>query len=93
MMFPLEKIKQESQTLRRELRLRTLGYITGGLGLVAGLAWNEAIRALIDYWLPLGGRDGVMAKFWYAALITAIVVFFGVYLARWLDRHYKEDQA
>jgi len=52
-----------------------------GLGLVAGLAWNDAIKALIEELFPVG-RNSVLAKFIYAALITLIVVVVGAYLVR-----------
>ncbi len=78
-----EKVKEEGKTLRKEVRERTLGYITGGLGLVAGLAWNDAIKALIEYLFPLG-KDSIPAKFVYAVLISVIVVALSVYLVRLL---------
>jgi len=46
---------------------------------VAGLAWNEAIKALIEYLYPLD-KNSLLAKFVYAALITIIVVVFTTYL-------------
>jgi uncharacterized membrane protein len=76
--------KEETRVLKQELKNRVLGYITGGLGLVAGLAWNDAIRGLIDYWLPAGGKDSLWAKFLYAALVTLIIVCLTVYLSRLL---------
>ena len=50
-----------------------------GMGLVAGLAWNEAIKALIEYLYPLD-QNSLLAKFIYAALITVIIVMFSTYL-------------
>jgi len=61
-----------------------LGYITAGFGLVAGLAWNEAIKSLIEYLFPLN-RDTMTAKFVYAFLITIILVIISIYLARILN--------
>ncbi len=49
----LEKIKKESLEIKTEVRQRTIGYIVAAFGLVAGLAWNEAIKALIEYLFPL----------------------------------------
>ena len=78
-----QNITQEGKTLNKEMRERTLGFITGGLGLVAGLAWNDAIKALIEYLFPLG-KDSIPAKFVYAILISVIVVALSVYLVRLL---------
>jgi hypothetical protein len=48
--------------LREELKKQTLGYIVGALGLVAGLAWNEAIKAFIEFLFPLS-QDTLLVKF------------------------------
>jgi len=76
-----EELKNERDLLRREVREKTLGYIMAALGLVAGLAWNEAIKGLIDSYFPLA-TGGIMVKFIYAVLITVAVVIAGYYLAK-----------
>lgn len=78
-----DETKQENKTIRTEFLDRTLGFVIGALGLVAGLAWNDAIKALIEYIFPLG-KDNILAKFVYAALVTLVVVMLTIFLARWL---------
>lgn len=68
-------------TLKEELRNKILTYIGGGFGLVAGLAWNDAIKELIQYMFPLA-TDTLLAKFIYAALITVVVVVIITYLEK-----------
>jgi hypothetical protein len=47
--------------------------ITRALGLVAALAWNDAIQTLFQQYL--GSVGGVLAaKIFYAVLVTVIVV-------------------
>ncbi|HOM68186.1 MAG TPA: DUF5654 family protein [Candidatus Paceibacterota bacterium] len=77
----LEKIKQESDKLKMNLRTKTIGYISTALGIVAGLAWNEAIKALIEFLFPLGSNT-LIAKFVYAFAITAFVVFLTSYFLK-----------
>lgn len=67
--------------LTHEFKAKTVGYIVGALGLVAGLAWNEAIKGFIDYLYPLG-KDSLPAKFIYAIAITIIVALLGWYMTR-----------
>jgi len=67
--------------LKNEVREKTFGYIVGALGLVAGLAWNEAIKALIEYFFP-ASQNGILAKFIYAILITIIIVLTSTYLVK-----------
>ncbi len=66
---------------RKAIRTRTLGYIAGGLGLVAGLAWNDAIRSLIDQLLPNSGGS-VLAKLFYALVVTIVVAVLLSYVER-----------
>lgn len=44
-----------------------------GFGLVAALAWNDAIQTLFKQ--LFGERSAVWAKFAYALLVTVLVVF------------------
>ena len=50
-------------------------------GLVAGLAWNEAIKAFITVFFPTPGND-ILAKFVYSIAVTIVIVIITVYLIR-----------
>jgi hypothetical protein len=77
-------IAQNKKTkFERELRERTVGYIVAAFGLVAGLAWNEAIKSLIEYWFPLAQKS-LLAKVIYAFILTAVLVLVTVYLRKLL---------
>ncbi len=75
----VKKIRKESEELRREVRRRTVTYITAALGLVVGLAWNEAIKSVIEYLFPLS-QNTMAAKITYAAVITIVLVLVTAYL-------------
>jgi hypothetical protein len=74
-------IKDHGAKLEKEIREKTLGYIVTSFGLVAGLAWNDAIKSMIEEFFPLH-KDTVKAKTVYAVVITAIVVLVSIYLSR-----------
>lgn len=82
--------EQKQSNIRKEIRSRTIGYIVGALGLVAGLAWNEAIRQLIDVIFPLA-KNSIWIKFVYAIIITAVVVWVSMYLVRLGDDSERKD--
>ncbi len=82
-----EKIKKETEILRKEIRQRTLTYIAGGLGFVAGLAWNEAIRTLIDSLFPSFSSNIIIVKFLYAIFVTLIVVL----VLRYIEKFSNKD--
>jgi len=69
----ITKIRKKGAELESSVREKMMGYITAAFGLVAGLAWNDAIKSLIESLFPAGG-DSVYAKFIYAALMTVVVV-------------------
>ncbi|MDZ4209829.1 MAG: DUF5654 family protein, partial [Candidatus Curtissbacteria bacterium] len=77
----MEKESKEEVGLQKEIRQQTIGYVLAGFSLVAGLAWNEAIKSFIDIFFP-ASSNGLTAKFVYALVITLIVVFISVYLSR-----------
>lgn len=85
----LETIKQTGAELKNEVAEKVVGYITGAFGLVAGLAWNDAIGELIKEVFPLG-KNTVIAKFVYAVVITIIIVIVSMYLVKLFNKP-KQD--
>lgn len=76
-----KKLKKESEEIRNEIQEKVIGYIGAGLGVIASLAWNEAIKALIEYVFPLK-QNTILAKFLYAGTMTLVLVFVTLYLVR-----------
>jgi len=62
--------------LRQELLKQMVVLSTSGFGLVAALAWNEAIQAFvgeyIDKYISVG--SGIISRFIYAVVITVFAV-------------------
>ena len=79
-----KQTKKEKANLRRKIRQQTVGYILAAFGLVAGLAWNEAIRSFIDYFVPFSGNT-LVVKFTYAVMVTLLVVIVSNYLSRLIE--------
>lgn len=84
----MEKSKKEQLSVRKEIRERTIGYVLAAFGFVAGLAWNEAVKSLIDKFFPDSGNSVIM-KFIYALIITAIAVIITVYLVKITEKKEK----
>lgn len=74
-------LKDRGAEIEREIREKTLGYILTSFGLVAGLAWNEAIKGFIERFFSDSG-GGLLAKFLYAIVVTIAVVVISLYLSR-----------
>ena len=68
----LNKIKNEIKKINEEIKEKTLTFILGGFGLVAALAWNEAIKTLFETFFPK--ESALIGKFIYAIIVTIIVV-------------------
>ncbi len=66
-----EKV-EAARKVGKSLKKRIFGYLAAGLGLVAGLAWNDAIKAVIDHFLP-DNASTIIAKVVYALAITIII--------------------
>lgn len=88
----LKEIKNKSAELESSVREKTVGYITAAFGLVAGLAWSDAVKALIETFFP-GSGEGVFAKFGYALFITAAVVLITRALIRSTSAENKGETA
>ena len=65
--------------------------ITTALGLVAALAWNTAIQNLFNILFgQVGGR--LVGQFFYAILVTLVVIFATIYVGRAADRAKKAEE-
>lgn len=87
-----EKIRKENKRLASEIGDKINQYIGAGFGLVAGLAWNDAIKSLITYIFPSEGSGSLWAKFAYAFLMTLVVVLFSLYVSRLIKRGKTEKK-
>ncbi len=72
----INKEKKE-KNFREELVERMLALTTSGFGLVAALAWNEAIQTFVTDYLQkfYPSQAGIISKFFYAIIITIFAVF------------------
>jgi uncharacterized membrane protein (DUF106 family) len=82
--FP-EKVIDEK--LRKELRINIIGqivtFVTAAFGIVAALAWNEAVKAWLDYFIKTG--KGALAMTLYAVIVTVISVIAALFLG-WIKQ-------
>lgn len=65
--------------------------VTAVFGLVAALAWNTAVQELFNAVFPQAGD--LFAKFLYAVVATAVVVYVTVQLGRLTERLKKSEEA
>ena len=59
--------------------------MTAAFGMIAALAWNEAIKALVAKYYPVAG-DAVVPLLIYAIIITVIAVLCIIFIARTLGK-------
>jgi uncharacterized membrane protein len=65
--------------------------ITTALGLVAALAWNDAIQTLFQQYLGTAG-GALAAKIFYSVLVTVIVIFATIVVSRAAERAKKLEE-
>lgn len=82
-------MKDETK-IKKRIKQKTTGYIAAAFGLVAGLAWNDAITSLIEHFFPLENNN-VVAKLIYALILTIILAVISVYLIRLTKKQELEE--
>lgn len=87
----IEKIRQTSAELSREVREKVVGYIVAAFGLVAGLAWNDAVKAAIETIFP-AQESSLWVRFGYAIFISVVVVIVSLYLVKITKRDDEEKE-
>jgi flagellar motor component MotA len=81
--FRTEYFKQEESMNPKAMVQTMIALASASLGLVAALAWNEAIKALLAE-LNLG--DSLAGLFAYAIIATLVAVIVLVYLGKLASR-------
>lgn len=73
-------MQNDLQTIRAQTKEKIVTLATAAFGIVAALAWNEAIQSLFAVLFPK--EDDLTGKFVYAVLVTVVVVVLSVYLSK-----------
>jgi len=90
--------KEEKLTKKEEEKLhvyfveKVVTLMTGAMGLVAALAWNDAIRKLFERVFGTQGSGDITAMFIYAAIVTTAVVVVTYRLTRIVEKMRKKEK-
>lgn len=84
----MAETSEEKKQFHKELIDQMVTLATSGFGLVAALAWNEAIQAFVKEYIEkfYPGGAGIISKFIYAVLITIFAVLITYQLSRLASR-------
>lgn len=78
---------EQKKAFHKELIDQMVTLATSGFGLVAALAWNEAVQAFVKENIePYFPQSGVISKMLYALLITLFAVLITYQLSRLASR-------
>jgi hypothetical protein len=84
--------KKEEATLHVYFIEKVVTLMTGAMGLVAALAWNDAIRKLFERVFGTQGSGDITAMFIYAAIVTAAVVVVTYRLTKIVEKMKKKKK-
>ncbi|NYB52159.1 MAG: hypothetical protein HVN35_06350 [Methanobacteriaceae archaeon] len=73
-------MKKQAEEVKGQVLQTIATLMTTAFGLIAALAWNEAIKAIILLYVPKG--DGVTGLLIYAIIITIIAVVATIIIGR-----------
>ena len=74
--------------MKSKIVAESLTMMTSAFGLVAALAWNEAIKSVIDQFVPKG--KGTLSLFIYASIVTILIVIVSTRLAR-IKQNFEQE--
>lgn len=87
----LSRAKENFNETKREFYVQTATLVNSAFALVAALAWNEAIKAVIDEYIPRA--SAIASKLGYAAILTIIVVIVSMRLSTIIKRYKPEEES
>ena len=83
-----KKETEKDKSFKEELTQQLVSLATSGFGLVAALAWNQAIQDFVNKFIAPG--SGVLSKFLYAILVTLLAVLVTYQLSRLAARFQRK---
>jgi hypothetical protein len=85
----IQKARENLRETKQAVYLQTATMVNSAFALVAALAWNEAIKAIIDRYIPAG--SALYSKLIYALILTVIIVLVSMRLNRIIQRYKPEE--
>lgn len=87
-----KKETKEEKQFHEEVVVQLITLSTAGFGLVAALAWNQAIQAFVkEYIIPKIPGSGLISQFIYALIITIFAVLVTYQLSK-LHSHFTSKK-
>lgn len=81
--------KKEIDETKRAIKEKMLTLVVAAFTLVAALAWNDAVQSLVK--VISRGNEGLMGKFIYAVMVTAIAAIISLQFSR-LSKKERKNQ-
>ncbi len=80
----MKNSKKKVSKLSEEIAIQTLTLVSSALGLIAALAWNQAITEYVNVYIKpyFAKGSAVISLFIYAIFITVITVIVAMQMAR-----------
>lgn len=81
---------KKAHKLQKDIFKNVVSGIIAALGVVVGLAWNDAISQFIKIVFP-ENRGSIIAKFLYAVILTIVVVVISYILLKISSKNEEEN--
>lgn len=87
------KTPKKKARLSEEIAIQTLTLVSSALGLIAALAWNQAITEYVNVYIKpyFAKGSGVISLFIYAIFITIVTVIIAMQMAKIKERLGPKD--
>ena len=85
-----KKTKENVQETNRQVISQSVTFISSAFVLIAALAWNEAIKDLINQYFKTG--SGLISKFIYALIVTLIAIIVTMRLNKLVGKYKEGDK-
>jgi hypothetical protein len=82
----------DRKSATRQFLQLTITLVTTAFGLIAALAWNEAITTLVKAYIP-GEGSNILSLFIYAVIVTVLAVIVLLQLSNLATRMGLEEKA
>lgn len=84
------RLYEEGEMMTQRILEKIITLFTAAVGVVAALAWDDAVKSVFQRCYPFPGR-GLEAKFAYAIIVTMVAVLLTSILAKLLSMEEEKN--
>lgn len=81
-----ENVIESLNSVYTEYKKTVITSIITAIVVLVTLAWNDVVQSIIAYYIPASKKNNIQTKFYYAVIVTIIVIALQIYVFPYMNQ-------